>query len=243
MHPETIKLLLEKKEIEPYEFLDLYKKLSDRKIDSHRTQKGSNWGEPERIRDYGIFLRQILLHREILLLEGAFENLSSDNGYAMVLCIRGNYEATAALGYLHNRLSSLKQGNLKPEDVDRDINIQILGARDKSFREGCQASIPEAKQVMSMLDYADKSVSKTIIGESANKHKILRESYEFLCEFCHPNFLSNSMAFFINKEKGQAEFRHERNTNHDEAHLMNYLTISCAIFIELYDKIESLLPK
>ena len=241
MTPDSIKQLLERRGIDPSEHLELHNKFSARKVDFLRTEKGDRRGDFCRIRSFSLALRQIYLHRALFQMEGTFEALSNENGYSMVLAIRGAFEATAALGYLHNRLNSLKNGTLNPEQVDNDIYTLLLGFRDRSIKKAVELGLPEAKQVMSMLDYADKSFSKSILGASTETHKFLREEYEFLSEFCHPNSLSNSLAIIL--DNGEIHFRYSRNINQKELDLINPLILSCKIFVELFDDIDTVLSE
>jgi hypothetical protein len=142
---------------------------------------GGDWGDAKRIRAYSLVLRQVLLHRAINLFEGALSALILDNVYTMALAIRGHFETTGALGYLHKRLDSLSQGSLDPTVVDQDIYTQLLGRRDGVIQEA-----PEAKQVLSLLEHADRTVSKHIFGGTAKQYNMLTDCYTFLCEFSHP---------------------------------------------------------
>ena len=128
----------------------------------------------------------------------------------MVLSVRGHFETTAALGYLHYKLNSLSKGNLVAEAVGRDISIQLLGSRDKDLLESAGEDAVEAKQILTMLEYADKSVSKHFLQGTAREHAILTESYEYLCEFCHPNYHSNSISFELNKEEKKFDFMYNK---------------------------------
>ena len=191
----------------------------------------------KRIREYSLVLRQVLLHRAIKLFEGALSALTLDNVYAMTLAIRGHFETTGALGYLHKRLDSLSQGSLDPKVVDQDISTQLLGVRDGVIQEA-----PEAIQVLSLLEHADRTVSKNILSGTAKQHRILTDCYTFLCEFSHPNFHSNSIAFDLNRDRRQFIMRHSQPMRDSEFNLVGYLLLSSPIFVSLFDKIGDILP-
>ncbi len=196
-----------------------------------------SWGDTRRIREYSLILRQVLLHRAINLFEGALSALVLDNVYTMTLAIRGHFETTGAMGYLHKRLESLSSGHLDPEIIDRDICTQLLGRRDRVGQD-----VPEAKQVLTLLEHVDKSVSKNILGGTSKQFDILTDCYAFLCEFSHPNFHSNSVAFDIDKQKRQFIIRHSEPMRDCEFNLAGYLLISSPIFVDLFDKIGDILP-
>lgn len=225
------------------EIQNTYLELESRREPDIKVVKGGIIGDRERIRGYALALRQVLLHRTFKLYEGAIESLISNNGYAMVLSIRGNYEATAALGYLHNRLVSLKNGNLNSDEVDLNITAQILGSRDKQILDLDGYDAVDAIQIMKMLQYADKSISQYILNGKAKEHRVLTEHYEWLCEFCHPNFHSNTLAFDLDKEKEAFIFRHDLPLRDRDAKIFEYILLSTDIFITLFDQITELIPE
>ena len=199
--------------------------------------QSDEWGDSARICAYARALRQVLLHRTISLFEGTLRALIDENAYVMILAIRAQFETTAALGYLHNRLHSLGRGDLDARKIDEDIMAQLLGTRDK-----CIPQAMPTKQVLSMLEYADKSVSTRILGGKSNEHTMLRESYDFLCEFAHPNFHSNTIAFDLDKVGKRVVLRHRQPMHDDEFGIVRYVLISTPLHIELHDVIKDVLP-
>lgn len=207
-----------------------------------RVRPGRGLGELSRISDYADVLRQVLLHRAIKLTKSAGLSLVDENGYSLALSVRAHFETTASIGYLHYRQNSMREGNISPQVMDKDIMIQLLGSRDDGILNTDGAEGFDAKQILTMLEYADKSVSKHIFGERANEHKMLMDIYKWLCEFCHPNFHSNKLAFDLNRQRESFVFRHERPLNKNESNVLGNLFISAPIFVALYDGIERLLP-
>ena len=178
------------------------------------------------------------------MFSGSLQALLENNVYLMVLSIRGHFETTAAMGYLHYRLNSLQKGHLDPHVVDKNIATQLLGTKDKQLLSHMvEKEVFEAKQVLDMLEYADRSISKNILGGKAKEHDILTDCYKFLCEFSHPNFHSNSVAFEIDKEAQAFKIRHDDPMRDCEFNLIRYLLISNLIFLDFFDKIEEVLPK
>ncbi len=244
MNFDDIREEFESRGIDAEDYKSSYNDLLARTENRIRVRPRDHWGDLRAIREYALVLRQVLLHREIKLFEGSVNALINDNGYSMVLSIRGHFETTAAIGYLHNRLTSLGQGHLSPEVVDQDIVTQLLGSRDEMIlgSAGKKFDVAEAKQVLTMLEYADKSVSKHILGGVAKEHTILMDIYKWLCEFSHPNFHSNTLAFTLDKEKQDFHFSYGSKLSGKEAGLIENILISSPIFQELYDRIEVLLP-
>jgi hypothetical protein len=113
---------------------------------------------------------------------------------------------------------------------------QILGTKDQSI-----SNAMPPKQIMSMLDHADRSISKSIMGGKPAEHAMLRESYDHLSEFAHPNFHSNILAFDLDKTAGRIVFRAELR---DEAFAMiGYLVLASSLYVPLHDSIDGLAPK
>jgi hypothetical protein len=220
------------------EYEEIYNNLIAKRITSNKAHLGEKFGEKLRIRFNVLTYRQVLLHRAILLFEGSLNALLENNTYLMALSIRGLFETTAALGYLHYRLASFKQGNIKAEKIDRDLCDQLLGTRHDSLSEA-----PKAKQILDMLEYADKSVNKHILGGTAREYDILTDGYEFLCEFSHPNFHSNAVAIDLDKSIPAFVFRHEAPMREQEFNLISYLLVASSLFLDLFDSLTKILPE
>lgn len=203
---------------------------------------GRDIGDLGRIREYSIVLRQALLHRATKLTMAAGESLANNNGYSLALNVRAHFETTASIGYLHYRLNSMREGNITPEIMDRDILIQLLGTRDGVLLNQTGANGFEAKQILTMLEYADKSASQHVLGRKSYEHKMLVDIYKWLCEFCHPNFHSNKLAFNLDHKEGTFVFRHEGALDKEEASILVALLISVPVFVAFYDGVEKLLP-
>lgn len=218
--------------------LEDHAKLFARRETSHAAVlDDDDFGSPRRIRDNTLIYRQVLLHRAILLLEGAIGAAQTENAYSMALSIRGHFETTAALGYLHSRLASLKAHTILPANFDMGVTAQMLGSKDKTL-----SSFMSPKQVLTMLEHADKTASKHLFEGKVKGQQLLKESYEWLCEFCHPNFHSNAVAIDIDKSVPEFRFRHGQPMRNHEFNVLGYLMLSASIFVELFDQIEPMLP-
>jgi len=216
---------------------ETYELLGSRTEEALKVFRGEDYGEPNRIRSNGLVYRQVLLHRSVYLFEGSVKAAVDENVYSMTLNVRGHFETTASLGYFHQRLQSMKRGSISSETLDRDLCVQLLGVRHASIPQA-----PDPKNILSLLEYADKSVSSSVIGGTAKQYNVLKDSYEFLCEFCHPNFHSNSVALDLDTPVSEFKFRHGKPMRDDEFELIGYLILSAPIFVALYDQILDLLP-
>jgi hypothetical protein len=71
---------------------------------------------------------------------------------------------------------------------------------------------------------------------------MLRQGYDFLCEFAHPNFHSNKISFDLDKVGERFVFRHGQKMRDEEFRIYNYLLISTALYVKLHDAIDEVLP-
>lgn len=238
MLPDGLEQLFQKHnqsdELRP--IIDVYDAFTLRRENACKPFPGEEFGEAERIQANGLVFRQVLLHRSILLFEGSVKAAVDENAYSMILSIRGHFETTGSLGYFHQRLSSLRKGNISTETLDRDLTVQLLGVGQNIIPQA-----PDPKNVLSMLEYADKSVGTAVMGGSVSQYNILKGSYEFLCEFAHPNFHSNSVAIDLDKSIPEFRLRHGQPMRDREFDLIRYLLLSAPIFVDLFDQIPDLL--
>lgn len=208
---------------------------------SVRRNSFSKADEILRLGELALAIRQIYLHRANKLFEGSCDALLKDNVYLMSLAIRGHFETTAALGYLHNRLSSFKKGNISLEVLAKNMASLILGTGDEDLPDEGYEDVHTANNVMMMLDYADKSFSKQM-GGTTREHKFLRDAYQHLCEYSHPNFHSNKLGYEIDEEREVFVIMHGEDLPKDSYYIIGYLFISAPAFLSFFEDIDNLLP-
>ncbi len=213
-----------------------YGELKQRALPWVHVPRGGESGDASRVGAYALAYRQVLLRRAIALFEGSLVALLKKNPYSMVVSIRAFFETAAALGYLHSRLASLAAGTLEASKVDADIMALILGTKAPDISR----AMPP-KQIMSMLDHADRAISKSIMGGAAEEHAMLRESYDHLSEFAHPNFHSNILAFDLDETAERVVFHAELRA--EAFALIGYLALASSLYVPLHDSIDGLLPK
>jgi hypothetical protein len=115
--------------------------------------------------------------------------------------------------------------------------VQLLGVHHENFPQA-----PDPINILSQLEYADRSVNTSVIGATAKQYNILKDSYEYLCEFARPNFHSNSVAIDFDKSIPEFRFRHRQAVRDNEFKLIGYLLLSAPTFVDLFDQIPALLP-
>lgn len=217
--------------------LECAKRLRDRMETSCKAYLCEDYGDPEHIKGNVFTYRQVLLHRSIHLFEGALHAAVNENPYSMILNIRGHFETTAAIGYFHKQLQSLKDEKITAEMVDKSLCDLMIGSRHKSSLP----SASSAKSVLTLLEHADDAAGTADVDENGKSKGVLMESYEYLCEFCHPNFFSNSMALEVNKSVPEFRILHDQPMQDREFAIIGYLSLSGDIFLDLYDQLLSLL--
>jgi hypothetical protein len=199
--------------------------------------KFDDYGDKRPLTESVLAYRQMLLHRALSLFEGALDAAMSENVYSLCLNIRAHFETTAALGFSYKRLRSARDGHLEFATVHKDISFLILGSKEPVLSK---AGAPSPKQILTMLEEADKAVSASILGLN-ERRAILSDCYAFLCEIAHPNFHSNSMSFDLDRNADKFVFRRSNPMREQENQMIRYLLISSPLFVALYDAIPELI--
>jgi hypothetical protein len=175
-------------------------------------------------------LRQVLLHRAERLLVSAGTMLLEKNVYGLALITRGHTEGTAVLGYFCNWIRLLAAAT----DIDftkaaTEIADAIMGAKHELFGEA-----NDPKNILTCIEKADRFLDSEVF--EGEKHMSLRDCYDWLSEFAHPNFLSNSSALTLDKETGRIVFRHDGELIARDLDIIGYLWISAELFLECFDR-------
>jgi hypothetical protein len=100
---------------------------------------------------------------------------------------------------------------------------------------------PGPKQVMTLLDEADKTINASIL-KGGGKQSVLRDSYEYLCEYAHPNFHSNNVSYEIDKTIDEMRFKYGEKMTDYNCELLRYLIISNTMFCILFGDLPKHLP-
>jgi hypothetical protein len=154
--------------------------------------------------------------------------LLESNIYALALTVRGHYEATAVLGYLCNRLQSFTSTNIAFAKLAHNVVCAFLGAKHPNHF----SKAPDPPNILTCIDKADIYLSSHFptYGKGC-----LRDTYDWLSEFAHPNFLSHSSAFTVDTPNRRFVFRHNGELQERDFDLIVYLEISAGLFIILFD--------
>jgi hypothetical protein len=140
-------------------------------------------------------------------------------------------------------LISFREGALDAKDIYQEILVQILGTREEGLLKKASQFDMEAIQVLNLFKYADRSVTKHILEGKSEEKEMLTTCYKFLCEFCHPNFHSNLVAYELIKEQNKFRFLYDKKVADRDFGVVGHLLISNPLFIEFFDKVETLIPQ
>jgi hypothetical protein len=174
-----------------------------------------------------LVLQQALLHRAERLIAACGSMLLENNVYGLALIVRGHYETTGVLGYLCNRLDSLQEGKIKFEEFAYNAACAVLGAKHSQFIRA-----PNPPNILTCIEKADSHLDTHYLKE---KKGMLRDGYNWLSEFAHPNFCSNSAAFTIDKLNRRFVLQHDGKLQDRDFDLIAHLVISAGLFIWLFD--------
>jgi hypothetical protein len=87
-------------------------------------------------------LQQVLLHRAERLLASAGTLILENNPYGLALLARSQVEGTAVMGYVCNRLESLKLGHINLNDFAWHIGAMVVGSRNPQLERLTNAPRP-----------------------------------------------------------------------------------------------------
>jgi len=184
-------------------------------------------------------LCQICFDRSRALFNAALDAFSKDNPYAMTTLIRGHIESTALLGRVFGQLRQASKDSATHLEIGDTLRDNLLGSRHPSLVEG---GAPTTLNILTMIDHADSALKATLFGEQSAKPPVLRDCYEFLCEFAHPNFHSHKLAVTFDSDTGLMHFRDNESMNEIETKLVGYALTSGSIFRYLYEETLKALP-
>ena len=198
----------------------------------HRRKQTVEFATPDDLRSRTasscLVLQQVLLQRAERLLSGASAMLLESNIYALALSVRGHYEATAVLGYLCNRLESFTATNIDFAKFAHNVVCAFLGAKHPDHF----SKAPDPPNILTCIEKADIYLSSHF---TAYEKGCLRDTYDWLSEFAHANFLSHSSAFTVDAANRRFVFRHDSELQERDFDLIGYLEISAGLFVILFD--------
>jgi hypothetical protein len=174
-------------------------------------------------------LQQALLYRVTMLATGCAESWNSGNVVCSILAGRALLETITLSIYVADEL--VRYAEVRDvEAIEKLANEQLFSTKDeKMIAEGAGYLAP------SVLKYIDK-FDKKIDG--------VRNAYEFLCEWCHPNGSGHLMTYgAINKQTGTVAFSEATSrVKGIQGHVISCFML--ILFIEpMMDKFDWIIPR
>lgn len=178
------------------------------------------------------WLRQGILHRALSLTKATSVLASVGHVHAIALCTRGQLECTAQLGYLCRRTAAYVGGAVSAKEMARLLGEMLIAASHHTF-----AGSPKPTNVMTYFDKADLHLGPLMKGKQPIPN-MLRDQYDWLSDFCHPNFQSAALSTTLDVEAHTVTFHHGAPLSERDAKLFTNLAISLGAFLMLWDDLE-----
>jgi len=175
------------------------------------------------------------LQRSRCLFTGFVNSINQTHKVISYLAVRAHFETTGSTAYFLQYLERFYNKEISYEEVDKILFKLALGG--KVFPD--KDTIPERVDpvnVLTQIDAADKYYKK-----DGGEHKIFRECYDFLSEFCHPNLLGLTIASHFESSGTIAYSNNPKFTKADFGTLSSYMKISCEYFFYLHGSCFELL--
>ena len=171
--------------------------------------------------------REALFYRATELAESATELYSyPDKVVSAFILTRAIYETTALLVVLHSKISAVVASK-SVGDFDEYIMTNTYGWKLK-----VDDNLPTIPTILNAIDKADK-----VLGVGG----LIRESYENISEYCHPNYAGVKGAYVkFDKDNDWADMG-VTFTNIDAEPVIGTLLSDLEIFELYYNKISSLM--
>jgi hypothetical protein len=149
---------------------------------------------------------QCSLYRSRTYLDGYIDALNKRSILMAGLAARAHLEVSSSLGYL---LKKIHIANFDFKNIVDDLNKLMLGSREKSLLfEGTPNY--DSINVMTMIDASDYMFNK--LAELTTPQARVRNTYNELSEFCHPNGLGLVFAVDISDESEEINFMSPSNS-------------------------------
>jgi len=186
----------------------------------------TGWGDPrKRARANLEAIQQAQLHRVERQLVSSVSLFLEHNIYGVALVTRAVIESAGIIGFFCGKLDSLAAGTIGFNDLQQSIWLATSGARHEFLKD---ADSPV--NIMTCIGRADVIMGKKIGGDTSS----LRDSYDWLSEYAHPNFLSNALAYSVD-DQSRFVFRHAGGFDRKDFQVPSYMVVAAGIFTLLFD--------
>lgn len=190
----------------------------------------------ERIRILATCLRQVCLARSQELYVGVLGAMAAGNIYSTVALMRAHLETSSVLGHVCRMVHNVHNDPSCQIEVDKKLFNLLCGTRNQTLLD---AGAPEMTGIMSVIDSADKALYILVHKARGRKNTgELRGAYDFLSEYAHPNFHSNSLAFTFDEITGNIVFNKRDGISETDVQILSHLGISATVFVTFYRALD-----
>lgn len=173
------------------------------------------------------------LQRSRLMFEALLDCLKHKQRAVAYLVVRAHFETTGLVSYFYKHLGRFYNNEIGYDEIDSILRGLTLAGKtfpDKKKQE--ERNIPDAINVLTLIGAADKLFNSI----SKEKKNIFRDCYDFLSEFCHPNWLGLTIGSDIVDWNKCIFAKKPTFKKRDLGILVHYLCISSVFFFTIYDK-------
>lgn len=173
------------------------------------------------------------LQRSRFMFEGFLDCLKSRQRAIAYLVVRAHFEITELMTYFYKHLRRFYSNEISYNEIDRILCGLTLSGKTFPDKEKLKdRDIPNAINVLTLIGEADK-LFNSMAKEDKN---IFLECYEFLSEFCHPNWLGLTIGSDIVRWDTCVFKKSPKFEKKDFGILVSHLCISTHFFFAIYDK-------
>lgn len=177
------------------------------------------------------------LQRSRYIFTGFIDCLNRAHVLLAFLATRAHFETTGSVAYFFRHLRKFYNDKISYEKVDNILRRLSLGCKTYP-RKDTHPEQPYPINILTQVDAADK-----LFAEMGGYIKPFRNCYDFLSEFCHPNFLGITMGSEIVERNTVVYSEKIEFKEADFGMLVNYMLMGCVFFFHIYDDCFSLIRK
>lgn len=170
-----------------------------------------------------LHLGQSYLVKSCSMIEGFILSLNLKNAFLMALCIRQEMEILAHSHYTNYVTSN----DYKGTNYFDELSKLLLGSKTSSFKDSKDNQISAIHVLDTIRDY-DKYLAKQL------KTPWLKDEYDWLSEFVHPNALSNYAHFNTDQHYWSLDFIEKADL------LKRFLNLASKTFSDTLDEIQQI---
>ncbi|WP_288350556.1 hypothetical protein [uncultured Thalassospira sp.] len=179
-------------------------------------------------------LRQNTLRRSVALTSASFQMIESQNVLGLALNCRAHIESTCQLGYYCAVVDSFLNGRTTYEHLYKKFVRALAGASHEIFSHA-----PDPVNVLYFLDKSERYFL-SLVGEGADVD--FRDKYDFLSDFCHPNFCSSIIGVNLDKDESSLVYE-DFSIDKKNSLLIDYLALMSMIVIFFDNQFSALFEK